>query len=542
MDNVYINLYQADDLLSRFHYGDHVKNSLKQHKGKYVHFDLILAPHTQYTIFISLESSGLISTKLEMTDNEGFMKKNFKEIAIFTLYAGLMILLVYYNTLHYIALKNRLFNIYSLYILAMLGSQLGTHGYLYLLSSWIPPVILSELAYMVSVLMIIFSIYFVMEFFDLKNNHILLYHLHRLLIVLNALFFVVMIYGLCCHIELYLYGIKELSINTYYILNILFAILMIMIDTIVLRKLKIPGAYFVALGYISMALIMGIFIIIDLLNPIKEDRLIPVSIIASTVEFLLITYALSLQIKTIRITNQKLDKLLLFQSKQATFGTMIDTIAHQWKQPLNEMSLQVLGLKSKILYEEKIPSKSELLKFTDHADAILGFMGKTVDTFRNFFKTSKELSAINISQKSEDILLFFEETFKSHGIQLVSNIEKNIYYTCKEEEFAHAILNILVNAKDVFILREIENPQLTYTLKNAEKMITLEVQDNAGGIHQSPIESVFDTNMSTKKSGGVGLYITHKIIKDKMHGVITVRNSENGALFTISLPSDSNVT
>ncbi len=339
---------------------------------------------------------------------------------VMTIYIGVLLLLIYYNTLHFITLKKRIFNIYTIYIITMLVSQIVTHGYIYLFSSYISPPLLSDIGYLSSVLMVVFSIVVFMEFFELKKNTPLLYKIHLGFLFVNILFFIGLLYGSFVDRVVYDYLIKEFDINIYYMVNILLAIALIIVDLIVLRKIKIAGAYYVAAGYISMATIMGYFIVLDSFSTV-ESRLIPPSLIASTIEFILITYALSFQISAITKKNEELDKMLLLQSRQATFGTMIDTISHQWKQPLNELGLQVMHLNSEILFNNKIPPKESLLEFTHKADTILEFMARTVDTFRNFFKESDAISYVNISEKLEDILLFAYSGVFGHLCRLKSD-------------------------------------------------------------------------------------------------------------------------
>ena len=134
-----IRITQHNKTLITYKYGDNISNNKKSHKGRYAYFDLILEPNTQYEIYTELYGTGLISTKLVMIDNVDFLEKNIKEVAVITLYLGLMFLLIYYNTLHYLALKNQIFNIYTIYIITMIGSQLGTHGYLFVFHEIIPP-------------------------------------------------------------------------------------------------------------------------------------------------------------------------------------------------------------------------------------------------------------------------------------------------------------------------------------------------------------------------------------------------------------------
>ena len=70
--------------------------------------------------------------------------------------------------------------------------------------------------------------------------------------------------------------------------------------------------------------------------------------------------------------------------------------------------------------------------------------------------------------------------------------------------------------------------------------IIITIEDNAGGIKIEPMEKIFQTNVSQKNHGGIGLYITKKIIEEKLNGVIGAQNIKNGAKFTIIIESKCN--
>ena len=71
--------------------------------------------------------------------------------------------------------------------------------------------------------------------------------------------------------------------------------------------------------------------------------------------------------------------------------------------------------------------------------------------------------------------------------------------------------------------------------------LKIEIEDNAGGIPEDIIENIFNPYFSTKgKNGsGLGLYMSKTIIDEHLKGILFVKNSENGAIFTIVVKKDS---
>jgi len=103
---------------------------------------------------------------------------------------------------------------------------------------------------------------------------------------------------------------------------------------------------------------------------------------------------------------------------------------------------------------------------------------------------------------------------------------------------SQALLNILSNAKDVLTDRQIENPFIHMSVKNGEKYTLIKIEDNGGGISKEHLERIFEPYFTTKhaKQGtGIGLYMTKMIIENNMNGIVTVKNTEHGALFTIKI-------
>lgn len=247
---------------------------------------------------------------------------------------------------------------------------------------------------------------------------------------------------------------------------------------------------------------------------------------------------IALKLKKQEETRQK-ERLLLHQSKLASLGEMISHIAHQWRQPLNELSLIIISLE---LHFEK--GKLDKTIFTNNiaqANKQIFYMSHTIDDFRTFFTSKKPKQDYTIKQALDLSLNILKATLENNSISLTLNIEDNFKLNGYLNEISQAILNILSNAKDMLLQRNIQNAKIYIKTFSTEKEYFLSINDNAGGIKISPISKIFMPYFSTKlsKNGtGLGLYMTKTIIEKNNQAKIIAKNNKKGANFLIIFPKN----
>ena len=235
--------------------------------------------------------------------------------------------------------------------------------------------------------------------------------------------------------------------------------------------------------------------------------------------------------------NKQKDKAMLQQSKLAQMGEMIAMIAHQWRQPLSAISSTASDLHLKIMYDN-----FESDYFVDKLEKIDDFsqhLSKTIDDFRGFYKEDKEKKNICFSDITQGALDIVSTSVENKNILL------NAKFTCKKKiaaypnELRQVILNLIKNAEDVLVEKEIQNPTIDIITYDDDENSYFEVRDNAGGIPEDIIEKIFDPYFSTKtkKDGtGLGLYMSKTIVEEHCAGKLIVSNTQYGALFKISIP------
>ena len=230
------------------------------------------------------------------------------------------------------------------------------------------------------------------------------------------------------------------------------------------------------------------------------------------------------------------EQILIQQSKLAAMGEMIGNIAHQWRQPIAEISAILMNMK--ITYEfNKFTQEYMNMKITE-ANKLTSYMSQTISDFQNFFNPQGEKELFSIEKACKDAFFIVESSMKYHSIDVQFDIQVNSQVFGYKNEYSQVILNILSNAKDIFIERKIKNPSIKIEIKTGENYAIVKIEDNAGGIRDEILEKIFEPYFTTRhktQGTGIGLYMSKNIIERSMNGFINVVNKNQGACFIIKV-------
>lgn len=235
--------------------------------------------------------------------------------------------------------------------------------------------------------------------------------------------------------------------------------------------------------------------------------------------------------------NREKDRMMVLQSRQASMGGIIENVAHQWKQPLNTISLLLYEV-DEIVKDTEAPYSDFKNKITE-IYIVIQFMATTIDEFRNFFIPGREIKLFNIAGAIRQTSKFLDAEYRHSGIEIIFNLDETLNILGFQNEFTQVVLNILNNARDAFVGKENQNPHVIITLKKIDNNAVIEIEDNAGGIPEEILPDIFNAYISTKHDGsgtGLGLYIVKSIIEKNLNGSIVASNSQSGAKFSIKLP------
>jgi len=233
---------------------------------------------------------------------------------------------------------------------------------------------------------------------------------------------------------------------------------------------------------------------------------------------------------------QEKERALLHQSRLARVGVMLSMIAHQWRQPLSEISAILMELETAAKFGKANPKT--IGEAVGDANRLTQFMSHTIDDFRNFFKPDKVKTEFDVVHARDEAIHLANAAIRNAHITLIRNTATGITVLGYEREFSQVILNLLTNAKDILVQRQISEPEITISIRKEKEGVTVSVEDNGGGIEAEEIERIFEpyyTTKSSTKGTGLGLYISKMIIENNMGGELTVTNTSRGARFTIRI-------
>ena len=230
------------------------------------------------------------------------------------------------------------------------------------------------------------------------------------------------------------------------------------------------------------------------------------------------------------------DKILLHQSKMAAMGEMINSIAHQLKQPLTTIGITIERIVDAYTYKEMDDQTVKDFHQAGHEQIM--YMSRTIDDFRDYFNPNKQKTDYPLRNLVEKTAKLLQLPYQTHRIKLVTEIDDVMIHGL-ERELQQVLINIANNAKDALNERNLSGGEVRiYTILNrADRKVHICIEDNAGGIPKEIADKIFTSYFSTKgdKGTGIGLSIAKMLVENE-GGTLHLENYETGARFVITLP------
>ncbi len=302
----------------------------------------------------------------------------------------------------------------------------------------------------------------------------------------------------------------------------------------------VPTVYKHEFDYSLLWRVLGVLIVIALLFGYKYFRLEEL-VKRRTRELTELNATLHERIEQAVKENREKERMMIQQAKMATIGEMIESIAHQWRQPLNVMGIGISNLDIK--RRLGIVDPVEFDKLIDVVHQQVEYMSQTIDDFRNFFKKDKQLETVRLYALVDEVLGLVSPALRQKAIDVEVHVPASIEAEIFPNELKQVILNLVSNAKDALLQNTASGRKIVISAREEEESICISVQDNGGGVADAIMDKIFEPYFTTKfesQGTGIGLYMSKMIVEKNLKGRISVENRSSGARFTLFLPKRQN--
>ncbi|PLX70566.1 MAG: hypothetical protein C0602_03385 [Denitrovibrio sp.] len=243
---------------------------------------------------------------------------------------------------------------------------------------------------------------------------------------------------------------------------------------------------------------------------------------------------------------QQQEKVMLQQARFYSMGETLNTIAHQWRQPLNIIGLCVQDIED--TYRHNEITEKYIAETVDKTMKSLELLSRTIDNFSTFYTPNEQLTELNLYSFTKQIVSLLQEQFESLNINLkfdedgTLQIRKSVFFDAKvyPDVLKQIILSCLQNSREAVQKRlrsgEISKGEIRLGILRADAEFSIVIIDNGGGIKEEVLDKVFDQYFTTKSVSigmGLGLYISRNILEEYMNGTLSIKNYKDGAMVTI---------
>ena len=217
--------------------------------------------------------------------------------------------------------------------------------------------------------------------------------------------------------------------------------------------------------------------------------------------------------------------------------TLLDTIAHDIKNPLTSLSLTIDLLK-------KVPSEIGEDKFR----SLLQIVDNSINTMKDIILDLTDQRKQEHKYRAEAELLSFENILEDVRLSLTDNISRTGAIITKEinaseitftrRKLRSILYNLISNA--IKYQSKNKKPKIFIKTEKEKEYVVVTVKDNGMGIAANKKDAIFTKYYRVEnqiEGSGVGLYLVNEIVKNA-GGKITVESKEGeGTTFKVYLKS-----
>ncbi len=536
INDIRIYTKEDDELKLLYESGSDLPFSEREIEHRHFVFNLDIEPDESKTFYALAVGSGDLHPPITIWDKDTFIEKTQKEIALLSIFYGIILVMIFYNLFLYFSLRLKSYLYYVIAISCTLLGKLSINGigFQYMwphLPSWN---VISTPFWVA--LACIFILIFTRSFLDIDLYIPSYKKLLYLLMPLNMI--VIMTLPFSRFVALYFMVIAALATFS-----------TVLTVAIISLKRGARQARFYIIGWLIF--LTGVSITI-----LERAVILPFTIVteyagqaALTMEVVLLSLALADKINIMRREKedaekvaQKSQKLALqnLQKADELKDEFLAITSHELRTPLYGMIGIAESLRDGISGELSENMKSQLSMIITSGERLTHLVNDILD-FSKLKYDSLELQRkpVYISSVVDIVVAVTNPLLKNKPIQLINEVNDLLPPVWTDEDRLQQILhNLIDNA-----IKYTDLGKIIISATADEKSLSIKVTDTGRGIPPEQLNLIFqpfqqgEDSLSRKESGvGIGLSITKNLV-DLHEGKLEVESKVGeGTTFSVILP------
>lgn len=224
--------------------------------------------------------------------------------------------------------------------------------------------------------------------------------------------------------------------------------------------------------------------------------------------------------------------------KMAYVGTLAAGLAHEIRNPLNSMNMNLQLIREELL-DMGMGQNSEIEDMFDGTSREINRLSKLVSSFLAYARPSQLATSVQpINPVIEELAQFIAPEVKARGVQLEQKLGRGLPdIPIDESQLRQGLLNILQNAIQVL---EQDDKLIIETRKIGSESVIISIRDEGPGIAPDRLEDIAKVFYSTKRGGtGLGIPIAQRIAEQHGGGLKIESEVGVGTTVTFILPIET---
>jgi PAS domain S-box-containing protein len=224
--------------------------------------------------------------------------------------------------------------------------------------------------------------------------------------------------------------------------------------------------------------------------------------------------------------DKKLKESMIRRDKMESLGLLLSNIAHEIRNPLTSIKTFV----------EQLPRRygdprfrREMLK---HVPAQIDHVTRLVEQILEYARPRSPVRMRCPLWQAVDEALALLRGKVGSGVNLNIRVPREIWVLADRQQLKQVLVNVLVNSFDAVG----QGDTVSISALCTGQRVVIEIEDSGCGIPPEHLPHIFDPFFTTKKNGtGLGLFITHQLIKENGGDIVVTSNVGQGTTVRIEL-------